>query len=47
MPLEAARTEVNRLQEKLGRQAEWRMKKDELLEIARREWGLSQAQAQA
>ena len=47
--LEAARTEVSRLQEKLGRQAEsiWRMKKDELVEVARRELGLSQAQAQA
>ncbi len=37
--LEAARAEVNRLQEKLGRLAEsiWRMKKDELVEVARRE----------
>ena len=48
MLLEAVRSELGRLKEKLGKQAEsiWRMKKDELVEVARRELGLTQAQAQ-
>jgi DNA-binding XRE family transcriptional regulator len=45
--LEALRAEHGKLQEKLGKQAEsiWRMKKEELVEVARRELGLTQAQA--
>ena len=48
MLLEAVRSELGRLKEKLGKQAEsiWRMKKEELVEVARRELGLTQAQAQ-